>query len=322
MDLEGLTLHYYLKIFSVSLISVFLSISIYISYLFNKEIKLNDNPLKIEKGEKIVNIISKNIYNYSKLDFEIIKLYIKINHFFKKKIIHYGDFNINDKASLFEFINTISQPSNILNKITIVEGWSKKQLNLELSKYFKDFHTIPYENIIADTYYFQNNISFESFLKKLKKDKQNYIETYQNNKIFNKFNQIEIMTIGSLLEKEGLDYQDKMLISSVIYNRLNIKMKLQIDATVIYSLTNGNYDLERKLLKSDLKINHPFNTYLYNGLPPKPISYVGKKTLDILFENYLTDFLFYFFDYSLNRHIFSKTFKEHKKKLNEYRNRK
>ncbi len=320
--MEGLTLHYYFKIFSVSLISVFLSISIYISYLFNKEIKLNDNPLKIEKGEKIVNIISKNIYNYSTLDFEIIKFYIKINHFFKKKIIHYGDFNINDKASLFEFINTISQPSNILNKITIVEGWSKKQLNLELSKYFKDFHTIPYENIIADTYYFQNNISFESFLKKLKKDKQNYIETYQNNKIFNKFNQIEIMTIGSLLEKEGLDYQDKMLISSVIYNRLNKKMKLQIDATVIYSLTNGNYDLDRKLLKSDLKTNHPFNTYLYNGLPPKPISYVGKKTLDILFENYLTDFLFYFFDYSLNRHIFSKTFKEHKKKLNEYRNRK
>ena len=74
-----------------------------------------------------------------------------------------------------------------------------------MSKYFKDFHTISYENIIADTYYFQNNISFESFLNKLKKDKQKHIETYQNNEILNKFNQIEIMTIGSLLEKEGLD---------------------------------------------------------------------------------------------------------------------
>ena len=92
------------------------------------------------------------------------------------------------------------------------------------------------------------------------------------------------MTIGSLLEKEGLDYEDKKLISSVIYNRLNKKMKLQIDATVIYSLTNGKYDLDRKLLKSDLKINHLFNTYLHKGLPPKPISYVGSKTLDILFK--------------------------------------
>ena len=70
---------------------------------------------------------------------------------------------------------------------------------------------------------------------------------------------------------------------------------------------------------SDLKINHPFNTYIYNGLPPEPISYVGKKTLDILFENNKNDFLFYFFNYSLNKHIFSKSFKEHKEKLNEYR---
>ena len=55
------------------------------------------------------------------------------------------------------------------------------------------------------------------------------------------------------------------------------------------------------------------------GLPPKPISYVGKETLDIIFENYKTDFLFYFFNNSLKRHIFSKTYIEHKKKLNEYK---
>ena len=98
-------------------------------------------------------------------------------------------------------------------------------------------------------------------------------------------------------------------------------MKLQIDATVLYAITNGDYKLERKLLLRDLKLDHPFNTYIYNGLPPQPISYVGKKTLDILFENYQTDFLFYFFDNSLKMHIFSKTYKEHKQKLNEYRNK-
>ena len=110
-----------------------------------------------------------------------------------------------------------------------------------------------------------------------------------------------------------------MKISSVIFNRLNKNMKLQIDATVIYSITEGKYNLNRKLLLKDLKINHPFNTYIYYGLPPKPISYVGRETLDIIFENYKTDFLFYFFNNSLNRHIFSKSFEEHKKKLNEYR---
>ena len=54
-------------------------------------------------------------------------------------------------------------------------------------------------------------------------------------------------------------------------------MKLQIDATVLFAITDGNYNLDRKLLISDLKIDHPYNTYLHKGLPPKPISYVGKN---------------------------------------------
>ena len=130
------------------------------------------------------------------------------------------------------------------------------------------------------------------------------------------------MIIGSLIEKEGLDEVDKSKIASVIFNRIDNNMKLQIDATVLYSLTNGNYDLGRKLLISDLKVNHTFNTYINYGLPPEPIAYVGKKTLDIIFENKKTDFLFYFFNNSLNKHIFSKTYEEHKNKLNEYRNKK
>ena len=98
-------------------------------------------------------------------------------------------------------------------------------------------------------------------------------------------------------------------------------MKLQIDATVLYAITNGKYNLNRKLLLSDLKFDNPYNTYMYKGLPPKPISYVGRQTIDIIFENYNTDFLFYFFNNSLKRHIFSKTFEEHKDKLNEFRNK-
>ncbi|MDC3075587.1 endolytic transglycosylase MltG, partial [Pelagibacteraceae bacterium] len=211
------------------------------------------------------------------------------------------------------------KPSNVLSKITIVEGWTQYQLNNELSKYFSDFHVIPYQDIIADTYFLQNNTDFNTFLDKLYKNKENYFKKIKNNELFKYYNENEIMIIGSLLEKEGLDQEDKKKIYSVIINRLNKKMKLQVDATVLYAITNGKFDLDRKLLRSDLKFDHSFNTYIHNGLPPQPISYVGRKTLDILFENNKTDFLFYFFNYTLRRHIFSKTFKEHKKKLNEYR---
>ena len=67
---------------------------------------------------------------------------------------------------------------------------------------------------------------------------------YKNNKFLNKFTENEIMIIGSLIEKEGLDEEDKKKISSVIFNRLNKNMKLQIDATVLYAITNGKYNLK------------------------------------------------------------------------------
>ena len=81
-------------------------------------------------------------------------------------------------------------------------------------------------------------------------------------------------------------------------------------------------DLNRNLNYQDLKFNNPYNTYVYAGLPPKPISYVGTKTIDIIFEKYNTDYLFYFFNNSLNKHIFSINYNEHIKKLNDYRSSK
>ena len=122
-----------------------------------------------------------------------------------------------------------------------------------------------------------------------------------------------------MVEKEALGENDKRLVSSVIFNRLNKKMKLQIDATTIYSLTNGLFSLNRKLTLKDLKNKHPFNTYNIRGLPPKPISYAGRKTIEIVLENYKTDYLYYFYNNLIKKHIYSLNYEEHKKKLNSYR---
>jgi len=99
-------------------------------------------------------------------------------------------------------------------------------------------------------------------------------------------------------------------------------MKLQIDATVIFSLTEGKRDLERKLTYGDLKIDNPYNTYKNYGLPPGPISYVGYKTIELIFEDYKTDYLFYFYNSLESKHIFSLNYKDHLNKLNEYRSKK
>ena len=113
----------------------------------------------------------------------------------------------------------------------------------------------------------------------------------------------------------------KKKIYSVIINRLNKKMKLQIDATVIYAITEGYEKFYKKLTYKDLKIEHEYNTYFRKGLPPGPISYVGNKTIELIFEDYKTDYLFYFFNSKKEKHIFSKNYKNHLIKLNEYRSK-
>ena len=317
--MEEQILRFFLKVFSLILIISVAPIYLSFNFSLNKNIIFENKIIKIEKGENIQNILKKNTKNINSLDILISKLYFKFNNIYTAKFIHYGKFYINKKFTLIELIGLISKPSKFYKRITIIEGWSNKQLKNELSKNFNNILNIPYSDILADTYYIDHNMNFSSFLEVLRNFKINYFNKKLDNELLKFYSMEDIIIIGSLLEKEGLGIEDKRNISSVILNRLKQGMRLQIDATVIYAITDGEYNLNRNLLISDLKIKHPYNTYIIKGLPPKPIAYVGKKTLDIIFENYKSDFLFYFFNKSLNRHIFSKTYKEHKFNLNEYR---
>ncbi len=322
MVLEEQILHYYLRVFKLIIIFILILIFFYSYYIINKEVVLSSNSITIQKGESIEEVLEQNTTNFSEFDIFVIKIYIKIKNTITNEFIHFGDFILQNNLTIAEILKIISKPSNVINKVTIIEGWSQKDLEKELSKYFDDVYQIPFEDIIADTYFLNKNNDFNYFVNNLKKIKLEFLSKYKDYNLYKNYSELDIMIIGSMIEKEGLDYRDKKKIASVIINRLNKNMKLQIDATVLYAITDGNYDLKRNLLYNDLKFESPFNTYLYKGLPPKPISYVGKKTLDILFENHKTDFLFYFFNNSLKRHEFSKTFNDHKKKLNEYRDTK
>ena len=265
------------------------------------------------------NIVDQNIEDNS-INLYFYKIVLKLILFYEMKI-HYGKFIFEDKKNFLYLLKTISQPSNFYEKITIIEGWSKSDLNLILSKNFEEFDQIEYYNVIADTYMFSEGSSFKEFKNILKNRFVKVKDKYKNNHLLKKFSFKEILIMGSLLEKEGINNYDKKKIFSVIMNRLNKKMKLQIDATVIFSLTKGLKKFDRNLIFKDLKIQDPYNTYFINGLPPEPISYVGHKTIELIFENYKTDYLFYFYNAIEKKHIFSKNYKNHLIKLNEYRSK-
>ena len=123
----------------------------------------------------------------------------------------------------------------------------------------------------------------------------------------------EIITLASLIEKEtGLDSERKM-ISSVFHNRLRKNMRLQTDPTVIYAIEQ----FDGNIRKRDLKIDSPYNTYRYKGLPPGPIASPGIKSIVAAMSPIESDRL-YFVSRQNGSHHFSSTLKEHNQAVQKY----
>lgn len=132
----------------------------------------------------------------------------------------------------------------------------------------------------------------------------------------------EVVIIASLIEKETSSTDEGYTVSSVIFNRLRNSSSfpyLNIDATIIYAL-DGNIDpetgLTKPLTKDDLKLDHPYNTYMYNGLPPGPIANPGRNSIDAALSPEVTNFYYYVLNPQTNSHIFATTLEEHEKNVN------
>ncbi|MDY3928790.1 MAG: endolytic transglycosylase MltG [Clostridia bacterium] len=125
-------------------------------------------------------------------------------------------------------------------------------------------------------------------------------------------NIFEIITKASLIEREAKVDADRRKIAGVIENRLNDDMLLQIDATVIYAISQGKYNVDKVLYK-DLEFDSPYNTYKYKGLPIGPISVPGIESIKAALNPEKHNYLYYRVDTSKNdgSHIFTETFDEH-----------
>ncbi len=110
----------------------------------------------------------------------------------------------------------------------------------------------------------------------------------------------QIITIASLIEEEAANNDERATIASVIYNRLNADMLLQIDATIQYILP------ERKpnLSLDDLAIDSPYNTYLYTGLPVGAISNPGLASIQAALDPENTGYYYYALDTETGTHRF------------------
>ena len=124
----------------------------------------------------------------------------------------------------------------------------------------------------------------------------------------------QVVNLASIVEKEAILDKDRPIIASVFYNRLEIGMPLQSDATIQYIFK------ERKKIVTykDLEIDSPYNSYKNKGLPPTPISSPGIESIKATLYPKKTDYL-YFVAKMDGGNNYSKNYEDHLKYVKEYK---
>jgi UPF0755 protein len=125
------------------------------------------------------------------------------------------------------------------------------------------------------------------------------------------------VTMASIIEKETAVADERPLVSSVYYNRLEKNIALDADPSIIYAeLLAGTYT--GALHHDDVRFDSPYNTYVHSGLPPGPIANPGKRALEAAMHPAQSDY-YYFVADAAGHHRFARTIEEHNKNVDAYR---
>jgi len=134
----------------------------------------------------------------------------------------------------------------------------------------------------------------------------------------------QVLTLASIVEREGVLREELPLIASVYRNRLDQGMKLDADPTVQYALgfqpATGQWWKRPMLLEEYAQVGSPYNTYLHRGLPPGPICNPGLAAIEAVIYPATSDYLFFVRNDVADdgSHIFARTLEEHQRNREQY----
>ncbi len=171
--------------------------------------------------------------------------------------------------------------------------------------------------LFPDTYYFNSKSSIEDVITKILDKMKEVLDNY--NALIKKsdYNYHDILTIASIIENEAKLMEDKVVVSEVIYKRLDLKMALGMDTTTYYG---ANKTFGEVLTKEDLDSDNPYNTRNLSliGLPVGPICNPSEDSIKAALNPSDDDYLYFYTD-SNGKLYFAKTYAEHQNNVEKYR---
>ncbi len=242
----------------------------------------------------------------------------------EKKLIA-GDYLLDKKEGPLDLAYRITQGKfHTLNfKATIPEGWNSLQIAEYLKRNLKNFDSQKFIELakdkegylFPDTYFLSPTIKPEVVVETMTNNFKNQIKKVPDlEKSEHTVNEIIIM--ASILEEEARTTESRRMVAGILWKRLEMGMPLQVDSTFLYINGKTTYELTAE----DLKINSPYNTYKFKGLPSGPISNPGLDAISSAINPIESKYLYFLSSKSGNMY-YATTFEQHKRNKELYLNK-
>ena len=236
-----------------------------------------------------------------------------------------GEYQFKAVASLDSVVETLGKGQVIQHSVTVPEGLTSEQIVTRLGDY--EFLTgtvaapFPKEGeLMPTTHRFERGTHRQQVVERLRKDQKALIEQIWKNrsKDLPLRSPEDMVILASIVEKETGRADERTRVAGVFINRLNRKMKLQSDPTIVYGLVGGKGTLGRGLTRAEIDQATPYNTYVIPGLPPGAIANPGRASLEAVANPSRTRDIFFVAD-GTGGHAFAETLEQHNRNVARWR---
>lgn len=173
---------------------------------------------------------------------------------------------------------------------------------------------------LANTYEFYWNTDPKSFVKRMLKESARFWESRALFLEESNLSRTEIITLASIVESETAKADEMPKVAGLYLNRLRLNMKLQSDPTLIFILKQSHPDtVIKRVYNRDKRLESPYNTYKYLGLPPGPIRIPDPRSIDAVLQADKHNYIFMCADPDRpGYHAFARSNAEHQRNANRY----